>query len=605
MTRLGGLKSVSRRAKDPLEVLQNIETEDTDVAGTAPSSPQLPDFTNFLPDKSNLPESDMGGELTPQSYDVRANVVNKPDEKQEDNSGFWSSLGSALHDYVNPEKRQAMREQNQAMSQQAQSFSERPPLNPILQSLKDEASKPYAPVVKGVDAFSGALDSIKEGFTPKLDQSVYDKYPEMQAKKAQEQQRSQQLDHAELDKAQQNPHTIAVYGATDTFANQPELVEDFKEYTGLNFDDEEKALTEKYEKVLSDIEKGHDENEAMYDDQERQIKERILSNQSTEADKYYVGLALLMPLIIGGLFGKEAGLGALGGAAKGVSEVLGKRDKNIREDEESLMDIYNKKSANNLKKGELELDRLKIPEQVKKSMPKEEHEDLKGMRRYSLKDPKTGDVVAEGYEVLPGLVMKDSYGNTAKKREAMQKTASELAQDKAALERANQATADVVKAASQLKDPGFFGKLIAYGLSDDKNGALKKLYRQNAPEIMIDGRKQNAAVYIDSKMEQIKDAYRRSEQMRAYTSTVAEHIGVMAENAQYSGLKPEDMIDQMLNLRDRGQNFFVDRAEAQGFLREPLEQRYGKENKTLYKGLNRKEEKTQLERDKQLMHASE
>jgi len=198
-----------------------------------------------------------------------------------------------------------------------------------------------------------------------------------------------------------------------------------------------------------------------------------------------------------------------------------------------------------------------------------------------------------------------NYGNTAKKREGMQEKASKLEEEKAALERANQATSDVIHAAMQLKDPGIFGKIMAVALSDDDNGALKKLVRQNAPMIKVDGRNQNAAVYIDSKIEQIKDAYRRNEQMKAFTQTVASHIGSMAENPQYSGLKPQDLIDQMLILRDRGQQFFVDRAGSQGFIKQPLENKFGKLNKQLYSALNSKEEKSQLERDKQLMHASE
>jgi hypothetical protein len=197
------------------------------------------------------------------------------------------------------------------------------------------------------------------------------------------------------------------------------------------------------------------------------------------------------------------------------------------------------------------------------------------------------------------------FGNTSKKREGMQTKASELEQEKAALERANQATSEVISAAMQLKDPGIMSQILSYALSEDKNGALKKIVRQNAPEIVVDGRKVNAAVYIDSKIEQMKDAYRRNEQMRAFTNTVAAHIGNMAENPLYSALKPSDLIDQMLILRDRGQQFFVDRASSQGFIRQPLESKFGKLNRELYKGLNTREEKSSLERDKQLMYGSE
>lgn len=631
MSRLGGLKSVSgRRVKELPNFLDNLEDVDTDVSGTAPP---LPNFANFQSPQQNLPESDLGGELTPQSYDVRANTVAPPEQPQQD-PGIFSKLGQALADYVSPQKRQEMSQKNQALLNQARgipdrSVAETPPiataqvdtqegLLPVTASeqeaepgfwgsLKNEATKPYAPVAALGDALSGVKDWAKESFTPKIDPIVYERNPNLKKPPellAQEQQKKQ-VDQADLDAAQMAPWQVTAYGATDAFANNPELVSEFEEYTGLNFDEQTKSMTEKYEKVLSDIEKGHTDNATLYDEQEKRILQRIMNNESNEADKYYVGLALLMPLIIGGLFGKEAALGALGGGAKGIADVLGQRQKNISADEEKLTDIYKQRSVNNIKKGELELERLKIPEQVKKNLPEDEYKDLKGMDIYQFTDPTTGKVVASGPEMLPDLYMDMKYGNTAKKREGMQEKASKLEEEKAALERANQATSDVIKAALQLKDPGIMSKILAYALSEDSNGALKKIVRQQAPQIMIDGRMQNSAVYIDSKIEQMKDAYRRNEQMRAFTNTVANHIGNMAENPQYSGLKPNDLIDQMLILRDRGQQFYVDRAGAQGFLKQPLENKFGKLNRELYKGLNKKEEMTQLERDKQLMHASE
>ena len=623
ISRLQGLKNVSGRKVMPgAEFLQDLEEPPSDVTGTAP---QLPNFANFLPNEQNKPESDLGGELTPQSYDVRANVV-KPPEQEEQGPGFWSRVGTALADYVNPQKRQEMSESNQAMMNR-KSIAQTPPIEaaqvdtqeglpPVtaseqespgfLGALKNEATKPYHGATLG-NAWEGAKNFVKESFTPSLDPVVYERNPNLKKPPAfvQQQEQQKQIDHEEMNKAQEDPWSVAAYGATDAFANKPELVSEFETYTGINFNEQEKAMTEKYEKVLSDLEKGNMANDAAYDEQEKRIKERILGNQSNDADKYYIGLALLMPLLIGGMFGKQAGLGALAGGAKGIADVLGQRQKDIRSDEESLTDIYKQRSANQAKRGELDIERLKIPAEVKKNLPKDEYEDLKGMDIHSFKDPKTGEVIGGGPEILPDLFLDLKYGNTGKKREHMQEKASKLEEEKSALERANAATSDVIKAASQLKDPGIMSQILAYALSDDDNGALKKIVRQNAPDIIVDGRKQNSAVYIDSKIEQMKDAYRRNEQMKAFTNTVAAHIGNMAENPQYSGLKPSDLIDQMLILRDRGQQFFVDRAGSQGFLKEPLENKFGKLNRELYKGLNRKEENSQLERDKQLMHASE
>lgn len=633
VSRLQGLKNVNKRIIPGAEFLNDLEDAETDVSDT--SSP-LPQFNNFKSPSENLPESDLGGELTSQSYDVRANSVIDPSkEEKSNNSSFFSRLGSALADYVNPQKREEMTNRNQALMQQAQgaydkNIAQTPPIEtaevdiqeglpPVTASqqqepeqqkgfwnvLKQEVGKPY-----GGETLSaikeGAKNLAKSAFTPEVDPIVYErmgieKPPEL----IQREEQKKALDQEEINRAQMEPWQVVAYGATDAFANKPELVSQFKEYTGIDFTDQEKQLTEKYEKVLSDIDKGFLENDANYDEQEKRIKERILSNQSTDSDKFYIGLALMMPLIIGGIFGKEAGLGALGGAAQGFANTMKGRIESSRKDEELLKDIQQQRSSNTIKRGELEIEKLKIPSEIKKILPTDEYKDLKGMNIFSFKDPKTGEVVAYGPEVLPDLYMDLNYGNTEKKRDEARKEASKLEEEKAALERANDATSDVIKAAVQLKDPGIFSKILSYALSEDKNGALKKIVRQSAPEILIDGRKQNSAVYIDSKIEQIKDAYRRNEQMRAFTNTVSAHIGQMAENPQYSGLRPQDLIDQMLILRDRGQQFFVDRASSKGFLREPLENKFGKLNRQLYGSLNRKEELNQIERDKQLMHASE
>lgn len=629
MSRLGGLKSVAgrRRIMPESELLQD-EDIDTDVTGTAQP---LPNFANFQSPVQNLPESDLGGELTAQSYDVRANSVTPP-EQEEQGPGFWSKIGTALADYVNPQKRSEMAEKNNAMMNQARgmdqkSVAQTPPiataqvdaqegLPPVTASQEEapgiggaiinEATKPWNGISLS-GAYEGTKNYLKDSFTPKLDPIVYDRNPGLKKPEDMIQQENQkkEVDQQQVSEAQMNPWQVTAYGATDAFANSPELVSEFNTYTGINFDEQMKAQTEKYEKVLSDIEKGITSNDANYDEQEQRIKERILNNQSNDADKYYIGMALLMPLLIGGLFGKQAGLGALGGASKGFADVLGQRQKDIRADEESLSDIYKQRSSNSTKRGELELEKMKIPGEVRKNLPKDEFEDLKGMNVHTFRDPKTGEIVGEGPEVLPDLYLDLQYGNTGKKREHMQEKASKLEEEKAALERANAATSDVIKAAMQLKDTGIMGKILAYALSDDDNGALKKLVRQNAPDIIVDGRKVNSAVYIDSKIEQMKDAYRRNEQMKAFTTTVAAHIGNMAENPQYSGLSGKDLIDQMLILRDRGQSFFVDRAGSQGFLKQPLENKFGKLNRDLYSSLNQKEEQKELHRDKQLMHASE
>lgn len=606
MNRLSGLKSVSgRRVMPGDENLQELESAVPDVSGSAAP---LPNFNNFIAPNANSPEPDRGGEITAQSYDVRANTVDNPPPQEEEQGGFWQSLGKNLASvFQSPQKDTQAKQGIPSDTQSPEPFAALPMLkekfNNRTQPTPQEPNY-MGPIAKGLKDYVepfGSSDHLYGRPTPQNEQFINKAQMGMSGQTPE----SQQLDQEAMNKAQQNPYQIAAYGATDAFANNPELVSEFNTYTGINFDEQEKEMTQKYEKVLSDIEKGFIDNDAEYDEREKALKDRILNNQANDADKYYIGMALLMPLLIGGVFGKEAALGALGGGAKGIADVYKGREEGIRKDEETLLDIYKQKGNNSIKRGELELERVKLPSDIRKNMPKDEYEDLKGSDIYTFKDPATGNIVAEGPEVLPDLYLDLKYGGTAKKREKAGEMAVKLEEEKAALERANEATFNLAKAAMQLPKNGFFGKYLAYALSDDDNGALKKIMKQNAPMINVDGRQQNSAVYIDSMVEQMKDAYRRNEQMKSMTVTVANHIGSMVENPLYNGQRPEDLIDQLLIMRDRGQKFFIDRAGAQGFIRQPLESKFGKQNKELYKGLNKKEELIESEKDKQLMHASE
>lgn len=606
------------------EELQKLQPPTNNVEGTAAP---LPEPQNFMPAEGNLPQPDEGTELTSQSYDVRANKVQNPEQE----TGFFSKLGASLAGMlgrspevspssVSPQGSQVgdempPTETSQAgmipsgifdklgehLSQPLTAQGIGKPSN-IGENFANELGKPYHGMThEGL--LEGAKNYMTEGYTPKVHPNTYEQFPNLQKPPATpEQTERKQLDQRELDEAMKNPGEVMVYGATDEFANNPELVESFSTYTGLPFDEMTKEMTSGYEKILDDINKGLDESYAGYTADQAAARQRIENNQANDSDKYFIGLALLMPLLIGGMFGKEAALGALGGGAQGISDVLKGRQENIRKDEKQITDIEKEKSNIRLKQGEMNLERIKLPETIKKGLPKDEYEDLKNLPLVEFKDPKTGKVIASGAEVYPDMYMDMKYANTEKKRDKMREAASDLNDEKAAIIKANVASEKIIKAANQLKDSGLFAKMLAYSLSDDKDSATKKFLVANAPKIKIDGREQNSAVYLDSQIELMKDAYRRNEQMKAFTATISNHIGGMIGNPRYSNLQPSDLIDQVLSLRDRGQHFFLDKAKGKGFLSQPLEKIFGNENKQVYKGLNRKEENKIIDKDMNLLY---
>jgi len=621
--RLQGLKNVSGRRKvhPGSQFLQEMNDVDTDVSGIGQAAPE-----------ANVPELEMGNELTPQSYDVRANEVIPPEDPS------VQEVGDDPEENVFTRLGRSMATQGQLgkMNATPPVAPQTPPIETQEVDLEEDvppvsASQQAAAGIPTPESGGGVWSAISDYFNPKKREEMAASNDELikdariraegrnpQEVRGQEQAQlaqQQQIDQEELNRAQQTPWEVSVYGATDAFAKQPELVREFNEYTGMDFNPQIKEATEKYEKVLSDIDKGLNDQDTGYDDQTKRIKERILSNQSTDADKFYIGMALLMPLLVGGLFGKEAGVRALGGTAEGFGKVLQGRQKQINEDESLLADITKSKGDLGMKRGELEIKRLELPASVRKNLPEDEFGDLKGMDIVTMKDTETGDVIGAGPEVFPDLVANLKYYNTAEKRKKMSEEAHKLNTDKKFLKQANTATKKVIDAAKQLDQPGLLAKALSVAMSEgvDAGGvslgpnAIKKLFKNTLSQTIKDenGRDVNAAVYLDTAIEQLKDAYRRNESMRAFTQTVAGHLGSMAENPLYSGLTPEDLITQMLTLRDRSQQIFVDSLEGNGFYPQPMIQEFGRQNKEIYKGLNQRAESTQIESDKQKLFQSE
>lgn len=593
--RLANLKNVDgrRRVKNNPPLLPEEEVN-MDVKGVS-QPPIMP---------KNIPEADLGGELTPQSYDVRANEVVDPNqppsqEMPEEEKGFFRRLGESLFNYTSKEPvsestlgvQQPIKESVSPTLESQGATLETPQEDSLLSKLGRYLgfNEPEKPSLTPEQEWQANLDKYSQGYIP--EPKPYQVTPEPAFV-------NQGVDEAALnariDEGQKSPRREAVYGSTDQFAKNPELVSNFQKYTGISFDEQTKEYTKKFEKVLSDLENNLNETGAGYDEQEARIRERILNNEATDADKFYIGLALLMPMILGGLFGKEVGVASLGGSFGGLSNAFTNRQKNILADEELLSGINKDRAELSLKKGELELERAKIPETVKKMMPEDEYADLKGMNIYQFTDPTTGQVVAEGPEILPGIYANLDVYNTSEKRKEAFKNAQEISKEKAALNTADNAMIKLIDVAYQLEDPTWFGNLLSYALAGDKEGLAKLYATKNAPEVYADGRKQNAAIYIDSLIEQIKDGYRRNEQMRAFTNTVAEHIGSMIRNPIYAGFKPRDLIDQVLLLRDRGMGFFNERVKAQGFLDAPVRSEFGVRSRAIYDAMNRAEERKQV-----------
>lgn len=601
ISRLQGLKNVSGRKVMPgAEFLQELEEPPTDVTGTANA---LPDFSQFLPTQQNQPESDLGGELTPQSYDVRANVVNnQPPENPHDTPGFWSKVGTALADYINPQKRQEMATRNQSIMGRGmpeQAAPQTPPIEttevdmqeglPPVTASQQEYQPPVAPQGSG-----GFLGSIKDYFSPtKRDEmSVYNNEVSQNAQlQAQGQNpaeirgKHQQNLQEDIKKAMANPMQYGAYGSANEVANSPALKAQFSEMTGIDYTSQVQEEVTKHEEAMKGVEDALSGIDTQLSGQAEEIKQRILNNQATDSDKYYLGLALLMPLLIGGIFGKEAGLGAVGGAAKGFTDVLSNRQKGIKEDEESLLDISKQRGSNQEKLANLSIEKSKLPMNIRKNLPEQENKHLMGMQMAEWKDPATGEV-QKGVRLKPGLVARSEYLSSPDAIKDMRKSANEIAEVKTYVDDVNSLTNDIIDIVGQLKDTNAFYKGFTSIMSGKVPGSLSKLTQ----EVEFDGRKQNAGTLLEEKLGFLANKYGMAQQLGQLDRAAQAHIKKIMDNPTSTLLSGKDVLNQMLEIRKLIQNELINQASNSGFYPEFLVEDLEKKNNKLYGKLNQKDD---------------
>lgn len=599
--RLASLKNVSGRKKvlPGAEFLNQLEDYDTDVSGTSLPPPGV---------GVNMPEADLGGELTAKSYDVRANTAQDfvgnqaatPEPEQEPES-FWSRFGRALayqtHNVPTPPKSTPPVETLQVEASEGlpnQAPPEQPPSSPnttfwdsvkSLGSTIGNALSDYVKPFGTEEHLYGTGQSDNKKIIEDAQLRAQGIVPEQhRAEQEQAKQAEQAQFQAQLEKAQENPMAYIVYGATDVAANMPELQKQVKEIAGIDFTDQIAEMTKKYEKVLSDQENLTNQEMQGYDEQMRRINERIATNQATDGDKFYIGLALLMPLLVGAIFGKEAGLGALGGTAKGLAGVFQNREEGAREDEKLLADITKLKGQNDLRKTELDLERLKIPENVRKGLPKDEREHLIGKNEITWTDPKTGKQET-GVQIKPGLVARNEFITDKEELKEMRKEANEISDAIIPTKDINKLTKDIIYLSSHLKDKNILGQAFQSYLIGKNPGLSSKL----GEEIEFEGRKVNSMIALEHKLKLLTDAYRQAKGMRALTNTVQEHIDGLFRNPSASFQSYRDTIDQMLYTRDLTQNRLFNTVSSHGFVPEILMEELGKENKGVYDQLNYQE----------------
>jgi hypothetical protein len=586
LSKLQNLRGVTGRKKvlPGAQFAQEMENPPVDLSGTYLPPPGVGEM--------NLPEADLGGELTSQSYDVRANTVGALDMTEEqipqEEENLFTRFGRALamqtHNTPNPQSAPIETKEVEAQEGILPAQEQQYPNTALWENLGNALSEYTKPM--GTESWLyGTGDSENRKLIERAQLKTQGIDPDQYAAQQQESHAAEQAKfQADMDKAQQNPMEHIVYGATDRAAKMPEIKTEVKKITGIDFTDQIAEMTSKYEKILSDQENLNNEEMVGYDDQMKRINQRILENQATDADKLYIGLALLMPVLVGAMFGKEAAIGALAGGAKGIGDVYGNRIKNAREDEELLANINKLKGQNELKKSELELEKLKIPKLIQDSLPKDEKEYLVGKNEVKWTDPKTGEEQV-GIEIKPGLVARPEFVSNKEELKEMRKEAGDIGEAMTATQDINKLTKDIIFLSSKLKDKNLVGQAMTSYLNGKDPGLAAKF----GEEIEFEGRKVNSMIALEHKLKLLVDAYRQAKGMKALTNTVQEHIDGLFRNPSTSFQSYRDTIDQMLYTRDLAQKRLLNTVTSAGFVPEFLMEQFGKENKGVYDQLNNKE----------------
>jgi hypothetical protein len=378
-----------------------------------------------------------------------------------------------------------------------------------------------------------------------------------------------------VDEAVKNPGQIAVPGVSSMILNDPVMKTDFEEIVGTNYEPQLAEQLSKYENVIFEATKGIDDALSNLDESERMIRDRMRTGQLTTQDKILMGISLFLPMIAAGLVGgKEAAIGALGGGAAGLAKGLSEREKMARDDEATILELAKQKAAQNVKKAELGLSVPDVKEKLRKSVPIDEKNELfKGMQKVTIQTPQG---IVEGLAIKPGIIADPKFIYDKESKKNTLSNAEELSNSTQAVTRINELTDNIIDILDKTELPG--------GILSQ---AFQSVLLDKAPSIspklgtMIDykGKKANSAVLLNNQLGLLKDAYRLSKKMRAFTNTVQEHTSNIMGSPYGEFMTANDLIDQMLSLRENAQSALLDEAGSKGFLVEPIISKLVSENK--------------------------
>jgi len=571
--------------------------------------PYVPDLSGIDSGADQLPmTSELPGEDSPQSYDARANKIVDVQEQQPD----FYDMGQNLANFVNIRGQQEQPQQDQEpmksrmaipqpVSLPRQEPMQQPPpvdqspstqaddpgffsrlgsgLSNILGGLKEEAAKPYEPAESVKKGLKSAGDYITSDFREAF-KTTEDRAQEQLAQQQTQEERQLNIGQ-EIQQSVEEPWEHAVWGATDMVAQSPEARNELKRL-GFDISDEELNAIGNAEASISNLTDLELQAQNAWNDDIAGLRQRIEENIATDRDKYLIGLALLMPLILGITLGPEAGLGALSGGMKGYADVLSQRDKNIREDEKTISELTKLKRGSQIETEKLKLQSLEIPSKVKKAMGDHPQSHLEGYKGMWRTNPETGEKEIAKVELAPGLLADADYIPDKETRNKKIEEAKSLNDEREDVQKLQKSTNRIAQIVTQIDEPGWMTKFFNNWTLDSKRD-LKPLFGKT---IMLDGKKVNAAVILAKEIQEMVDNRRRAMKIRGLGPQVVAHTEELFTDPLGHFTNPEDLMDQVSQMYTDSRDLLAENARRKGFDKDHLLDDFRENDRNLWQYLN-------------------
>jgi hypothetical protein len=247
-------------------------------------------------------------------------------------------------------------------------------------------------------------------------------------------------------------------------------------------------------------------------------------------------------LVIGGIFGKEAGLAALAGGAKGYADVLGNRQKQISADQEALANLTEKDEEMALKR---------------------ETQEAKGQRgtpTQIIKNPQTGEETSY-QKVAPDLWVPQYIMENPVLKESLNKDLNDYKKLRGEVNSLDQDTKQFLEVATQLKESGVPWKIIQNIMTATNPKTIKWV----SPEITLNGRQQNSGLALNAALARIKMKIASTEHLGQLDAAAQRVANEIVANPFTSLASVEDAMALIWDLREKEHNSLNQNAARNDF----------------------------------------